>query len=218
MTTWALGTATAMAVAWFAVSSVVAGVTASGSGPSLVGSAAIASEPANDGAAPRRGTLARTVGSVDPQGPATPTSSLQSPTASSATSSSTVLSPRPGEQAVGPMPSRSVTTTTLNGALPNGTAAVASSPPTTENPSPHPATTTTTSPTSQTFASRGGVTTVACSNQGAQLLSVSPNNGYQMRIDDQGPPEVRVEFIGPTAQTEISVTCVSGKASAVYDE
>jgi hypothetical protein len=60
---------------------------------------------------------------------------------------------------------------------------------------------------------------VACQGQNAELLSASPNNGYQMRVDNEGPSQVRVEFIGAAAQSEISATCVSGRPwVAVYND
>jgi hypothetical protein len=63
------------------------------------------------------------------------------------------------------------------------------------------------------------VATVACQNEAIQLLSASPNNGYEMRVDSAGPTNVRVEFASSQAESEITATCVNSKPSAtVYND
>ncbi len=95
---------------------------------------------------------------------------------------------------------------------------VSTAQPTTTTAPPPEATTTTTPLPSQTFASRGGVVTVTCQGQTIQFTA-NPNNGYQMRVDDSGPNEIRVEFSASENSSLVYATCASGKPSGgVYND
>jgi len=59
---------------------------------------------------------------------------------------------------------------------------------------------------------------VTCQGQTIQFTA-NPNNGYQMRVDDSGPNEIRVEFSASENSSLVYATCASGKPSGgVYND
>jgi hypothetical protein len=63
------------------------------------------------------------------------------------------------------------------------------------------------------------VVTVACQSQAVQLLSASPNNGYQMRVESEGPTVVRVEFVSSGGGSQIDANCLTGRPQGnIYND
>ena len=205
MATWALGTASATAVAWFGVSSGIASVTATATGPALSKTGPVVGRP--PALAPFRVTETTTSG---------PTMT-SSPTSTPQTHSSLVPSGRTGGRTVTPSTSPHDGTTAASSPNPSSdTAQVKTAASTTTTTMAPPTTTSTPSQQSETFASKGGVATVTCDGQSVSF-SASPNNGYQMRIDDPGPVSIHIEFVAGENNSEISATCVNGKPSGTVN-
>ena len=66
-----------------------------------------------------------------------------------------------------------------------------------------------------TIASKGGLVIVSYRPGEVKLESVAPTPGFSYEIDDQGPPEVRVEFEGGEVRVEVRVRWDGGLVSEI---
>lgn len=64
--------------------------------------------------------------------------------------------------------------------------------------------------TTSSFSAVGGVVTVRCREQQAQVRSVAPHDGYRFEIEVEGPT-VHASFTNGTRDDEVEVTCQSGQ-------
>lgn len=141
----------------------------------------------------------------------------------SQTSSVPDVSAAPGVTVTG-----AATPTSLGAPLPPASAVTTQIPPagaggavpTTSAPRAAPTTTTavppTTSPPGQTrtFTSDAGSIVIQCTGDSVQLVSYHPVAGTSARIDDWGPEEAEVRFLGPERTTRIKAVCERGVAEA----
>ncbi len=67
------------------------------------------------------------------------------------------------------------------------------------------------STTTGTFSSLGGVVTASCTGTTAALVSASPQPGYRVEVDDNGPARVRVRFESGARTSDVRVTCPAGQ-------
>ena len=121
-----------------------------------------------------------------------------------------------------PSTSSSAATATTRGTESTTTTAgtVTPAPPTTVTTAP----TTSTSPTTTTSAgpwqqatipSEGGLVIVSYRPGEVRLESVAPSPGFSYRIEDQGPPDVRVEFEGGELRVEVRVRWDNGLVTEI---
>jgi hypothetical protein len=76
--------------------------------------------------------------------------------------------------------------------------------------------TTSASPWQQaTIPSKGGLVIVSYRPGEVRLESVAPSAGFSYRIEDQGPPDVRVEFEGGELRVEVRVRWDNGLVTEV---
>lgn len=66
-----------------------------------------------------------------------------------------------------------------------------------------------------TIPSKGGLVIVSYRPGEVKLESVAPTPGFSYEIDDQGPPEVRVEFEGADVRVEVRVRWDGGLVTEV---
>jgi hypothetical protein len=73
-----------------------------------------------------------------------------------------------------------------------------------------PGTTQTPASTPATYSSPGGQATVRCTGDEISLVSAAPANGYQVKVDNDGPKMVTVSFSGSGGEYQISAACQNG--------
>ena len=66
-----------------------------------------------------------------------------------------------------------------------------------------------------TIPSKGGLVIVSYRPGEVKLESVAPTPGFAYEIDDQGPPEVRVEFEGGEVRVEVRVRWDGGLVTEI---
>lgn len=64
--------------------------------------------------------------------------------------------------------------------------------------------------TPATYSSPGGQATVSCTGDEIRLVSAAPANGYQVKVDSDGPKMVTVSFSGNGTEYQISAACQNG--------
>ena len=69
-----------------------------------------------------------------------------------------------------------------------------------------------------TIPSKGGLVIVSYRLGEVKLESVAPTPGFSYEIDDQGPPEVRVEFQGGDIRVEVRVRWDGGLVTEVDED
>jgi len=69
-----------------------------------------------------------------------------------------------------------------------------------------------------TIPSKGGLVIVSYRPGEVKLESVAPTPGFSYEIDDQGPPEVRVEFQGGDIRVEVRVRWDGGLVTEVDED
>jgi hypothetical protein len=69
-----------------------------------------------------------------------------------------------------------------------------------------------------TIPSKGGLVIVSYRPGEVKLESVAPTPGFSYEIDDQGPPEVRVEFEGGDIRVEVRVRWDGGLVTEVDED
>ncbi len=80
-------------------------------------------------------------------------------------------------------------------------------------------TTVSTAPWQQTtIPSKGGLVIVSYRPGEVKLESVAPTPGFSYEIDDQGPPEVRVQFEGGDVKVEVRVSWDGGLVTEVDED
>jgi hypothetical protein len=102
-----------------------------------------------------------------------------------------------------------------------GTTGGSTAPPSSSSTSSTAATATTLSvaPWQQTtIPSKGGLVIVSYRPGEVKLESVAPTPGFSYEIDDQGPPEVRVEFEGGDVRVEVRVRWEGGLITEVDED
>ena len=69
-----------------------------------------------------------------------------------------------------------------------------------------------------TIPSKGGLVIVSYRPGEVRLESIAPTPGFSYEIDDQGPPEVRVEFEGGDVKVEVRVRWDGGLVTEVDED
>ena len=69
-----------------------------------------------------------------------------------------------------------------------------------------------------TIPSKGGLVIVSYRPGEVRLESIAPTPGFSYEIDDQGPPEVRVEFGGGDVKVEVRVRWDGGLVTEVDED
>lgn len=66
-------------------------------------------------------------------------------------------------------------------------------------------------------SSGGGVITVSCAGDEISFLGATPSAGYSMRIEEQGPNEVKVKFSSTENEWEVEARCRDGVVDPKVD-
>lgn len=111
-------------------------------------------------------------------------------------------------------------------APPTTTTTIASAPAAPSTSTTVPVTVATTTPTTQpavdptaTYATAGGVVSVACtSGYFIGLVAATPRDGYLAQILDRGPASVDVHFIAPGEEIRVRVVCFGGRPVRIPDQ
>jgi hypothetical protein len=83
---------------------------------------------------------------------------------------------------------------------------------------PRPPSTTAPPAPSATFATRGGVISVACTGSDVTLLSARPVSGFQVQVRDAGPEAVEVRFNGEGRDVgTVAAACAAGVPAVLGD-